>query len=104
MKSAEELLLSTEEERYRREHYRMLIDNFTARRIALEAQFDVVILKCEEASRIPEGAIGKAEAPSASSRRSKRARRMAEDDDSDSDDDEFGSASKLLPRELPQPP
>eukprot|EP00873_Tetraselmis_striata_P005954 jgi/Tetstr1/426218/TSEL_016543.t1 len=104
IKSSEEFLLSTEEERSR-EHYRMLIDNYTARRTALEAQLDAFILKGEEANRIPEGAKGKAEAPFApSSRRSKRARRRAQDDDSDSDDDDFGSDSKLLPREVPQPP
>eukprot|EP00873_Tetraselmis_striata_P022165 jgi/Tetstr1/442429/TSEL_030553.t1 len=88
-----------------REHYRMLIDNYTARRTALEAQLDAFILKGEESNRIPEGAKGKAEAPSApSSRRSRRARRRVQDDDSDSDDDDFGNDSKMLPRELPQPP
>eukprot|EP00873_Tetraselmis_striata_P043597 jgi/Tetstr1/463861/TSEL_008672.t1 len=83
----------------------MLIDNYTTRRTAMEAQLDAFILKGAEANIIPEGAKGKAEAPSTpSTRRSKRARRRAEDDDFDSDDDEFGSDSKLRPWELPRPP
>eukprot|EP00873_Tetraselmis_striata_P046685 jgi/Tetstr1/466949/TSEL_011403.t1 len=67
IKSAEELLLSTDGQRPR-EHYRMLIDTCTTRRTALEAPLDAFIPKGEEASRAPAAdAKGKASASAPSS-------------------------------------